>query len=63
MRGCKSVSVRCERVRVYKKRTASSSDKKIGRGRRKIRWIDTVSEMTEEKGREKNLKFAENRLE
>ena len=40
-----------------------SSDKKIGRGRRKLRWIYTVSEMTGEKGIEKNLKLAENRLE
>ena len=35
---------------------AKSSDKNIGRGRRKIRWINTVSEMTGEKGIEKNLK-------
>ena len=40
-----------------------SSDKKIGRGRRKIGWIDTVSEITGEKGIEKNLKLAEKRLE
>ena len=40
-----------------------SSDKKIERGRRKVRWIDTVLEMTGEKGIEKNLKLAENRLE
>ena len=40
-----------------------SSDKKIGRGRRKIRWIDTVSEMTGEKGIERNLKLAEDRME
>ena len=40
-----------------------SCDKKIGRGRRKIGWIDTVSEIAGEKGIEKNLKLAENRLE
>ena len=37
--------------------------KKIGRGRGKIRWMDTVSEMTGEGGIEKNMEFAENRLE
>ena len=33
-----------------------SSEKIKGRDRRKIRWIDTVSEMTGKKGITKNLK-------
>ena len=47
------------------KRTARvhKNNKKTGRERRKIRWIDTVSEMTGEKGIEKNMKLAENRSE
>ena len=38
-----------------------SSDKKIGK--RKIRWIETISEMTGDRGIEKRMEFAEYRLE
>ena len=44
------------------KECVKSSDKEIERKRRKIRWINTVSEMSGEKGIEKNLKVPENRL-
>ena len=39
-----------------------SSNTKTGKGKRKITWKNTVSEMPGEKGIEKNLKLAENRL-
>ena len=45
------------------KECGKSSGKKIGRGRRKIKWINTVSEMTGEKGIEQNFILAENGLE